>query len=320
METWLQQIDWVEKLKESWNAKSGDKQKEAIDQLETYAQSILDYWGVLEEEIAVLKKQLKKEETATLYQSKGTVYFKLDMFNEAISYFLKEELTGIDDELRHLYLGYAYLYVNEWVKAKDQFLYMMSFTKDTAILHDVYIGLACISCKQENFEQAIDYFEKARKWLTDNDDVVYNLGVCHFLNQSYEQAILYFYEAIELNGDDGEAYYYLGICLIEIGKRQAGFRAWGQAMPLLNSSDTLLALAYMLEWNGLFRQAIDCYRKLYGDKREIEKCLHGLAWNYGMLNKQELSRQYFNQLFELNPTHSLATQSFQWLQEAWVCK
>ena len=80
---------------------------------------------------------------------------------------------------------------------------------------------------------------------------MYNLGVCHFLNQSYEQAILYFYEAIELNGDDGEAYYYLGICLIEIGKRQAGFRAWGQAMPLLNSSDTLLALAYMLEWNRI---------------------------------------------------------------------
>ncbi|KGA99110.1 hypothetical protein AJ85_11575 [Alkalihalobacillus alcalophilus ATCC 27647 = CGMCC 1.3604] len=320
MDNWLlENVAWVEELQASWDNQPLSRQREQLAKLENLSNSILDYWVGIEEQLHYFKEHLKNDDEVYNYRSTGTTYFELEMFEKAREHLQLEKETGVKDELRLLYLAYSYLYCDQFIQAKDQFLYLLQLTKDHVIKHHTLFGLACMACKKSKYDEAIFFFEQTKEWLPEDDDVVYNLGICHFLNHSFAHAVRYFYEAIKRNDHDGEAYYFLGCCLIELGERQAGFRALGQALHLLHSTESLLGLAYILEWNGKHEAALDCYKKLHTDGRETEACLHGFAWNYGMLNKRELSLNYFKKLFQLNPTHPTGADSFKWLASIWVC-
>ncbi|KYG32890.1 tetratricopeptide repeat protein [Alkalihalobacillus trypoxylicola] len=320
MDQWLQQAEWIDHLSVNWKDISAVNQKKQVEKLEEFSQSIFDFWTEIEEQLYLLKDQLKPEAFPCDYRSKGTIYFQLDMFPQACEQLQLEKAVGEEEGLRILYLAYSFLYCQQLNKAKEHFLYALSFFKSdhhVEITHFCYIGLGCIMVKLEKYDEGIHFFEKANEWLTDNDDVVYNLGICHFLNQSYEHARFYFEKAIENNDQDGEAYYFLGCSLLQCDQRNEGFKAFGHAFHLLKSSEMIIALAYLLEWNGLFKEAIACYKKLLPYEKWKQHSLHGVAWNYGLLNHVDKSLEYFQQLFKVNPTHQAGKHSVEWLNHVW---
>ncbi len=57
------------------------------------------------------------------YHSAGTTYYRLEMFEEAAKALSIERAHGQKDELRLLYLAYAYLFNKQKIKASEQFLF-----------------------------------------------------------------------------------------------------------------------------------------------------------------------------------------------------
>ena len=89
-----------------------------IDYLEEIAGSLLDEWTEMDEKIALLRNEKQDLEQFLPYQSIGTVYYQLDMFDKAIESFEKERVFGIQEEMRQLYLGYSYLFSEQLTKGK----------------------------------------------------------------------------------------------------------------------------------------------------------------------------------------------------------
>ncbi len=145
-------------------------------------------------------------------------------------------------------------------------------------------------------DQAIASFERANT-LTANPDVVYNLGVCHYTVNNFAIAKDYFEQSLQFFSEDGEACYLLGCCEWELGYKERALEAWMMSLQLLHTPAALQSLAFVCEWHGYHLAAIHCYQRLKKLHSSQVDWLHGLAWNYALLDNVEEANRYFQELF-----------------------
>ncbi|WP_100407242.1 tetratricopeptide repeat protein [Bacillus solitudinis] len=317
MDKWLQSWDSLfEYTEQTWNMLSDTEQQEQLLQLESAAELLLDAWTDMDEKLALLKTKLAERTFQVSYHSIGTTYYQLEMFEHAAAILAKEHESGEKEELRLLYLAYSYLFMGKNEQARELFLYLIQATKAVMIKHFSYIGLGCFHVQAEKFDEAIDSFEHANL-LTTSQDVVYNLGICHYLNKSIHLAKAFFKEAIDLFPDDGEAYFFLGCCQWKLGEEEHAFLTWMECLQLLTAPYALQALAYVCEWHGHHYAAIHCYKRIQALGFSNIETLHGLAWNLALLDQRSEALAIFNKLIKMEPKNENVKKSISWLESVW---
>ncbi|ARK30342.1 tetratricopeptide repeat protein [Halalkalibacter krulwichiae] len=316
MNDWL--FTWQSIFKETekkWALLSKDEQDEQIKYLEEAAGTLLDTWTELDEKLNQLRVEVGNK-SSICYHSKGTLYYELEMFEHAIYELKREKTNGDKEELRRLYLGFAFLFANKFAEAKEMFLYLVHISRQTVIKHFAHVGLGCVLTKEERFDDAIASFEAAKE-LTSTVDVVYNLGICNFLKAAYPLAKDYFITYCEQIPEDGEALFYLGCCQWEEGDKDAAWASWTTSIHLLDSQQALLSLAYVCEWHGYHYAAIHCYKRIQEKHGNSIQVLHGFAWNYALLDDKENAFKFFREVYVLDPSNQGAKDSLNWLEKSW---
>ncbi|MGO4888082.1 tetratricopeptide repeat protein [Anaerobacillus sp. MEB173] len=323
MDKWLN--EWqsqFEHVKKQWK-KNNQINKTQLNKLIDDTEFVLETWMEMEDKIADLKEAVEEEETvprtklySKTYQSVGTVYFSIDMFERSIKEFEKDLLNGCGEPEIHLYLGYAYLYTRNYDKAKEHFLFLLQLPQSKREKHFAYVGLGLLYGQQQEVEQAIHFFEKALS-VTGNVDVVYNLGICYLLLQRPQLSLPYFKKVIELLPEDAEGYYFLGHCYMKIGEEAKAFEVWYTALQLIEYKDLLVTLAYEFEQYGHYLVAVHCYKRLLALGFNDIWVQHGIAWNYGLLDEKDKALDLFKNLLNREPYNQNLWISFLWLLSKW---
>ncbi|WP_088102179.1 tetratricopeptide repeat protein [Halalkalibacter urbisdiaboli] len=313
LESWERLYEYIDK---KWPYLPEKEQEVHIEHLEEVAESLLDAWTDMDEKLALLKTKLDERHPQIAYQSKGTTYYQLEMFQEATETLEQEQETGEKDELRRLYLAYSYLYIGAMNRAFEHFLYLIQTSQNVMIEHFSYVGLGCYYVQEEKYDEAIDAFEHANT-LTTSEDVVYNLGICHYVTKSFHVAKQYFSKAIQMLPEDGEAYFFLGCCHWKIGHEEQAFSTWMECLQLLNTPYALQALAYVCEWHGHHLAAVHCYKRMIAIGEKQVNVLHGLAWNLALLDMREDALRIFDEIVQIEPNYKQVHVSLQWLQSVW---
>lgn len=314
----MDDTQWLEVLKETekkWSLLSKSEQEEKLSYLEETAGMLLDQWIELDEKIQQLETKKDNHFLDTYYTSKGTTFFDIDMFAQAINTLKDEKPTGTEDEIRRLYLGFAYLYEDQFERAKEPFIYIVQVASHPLIKHFAYIGLGCINIRLDQIEEATVYFDKAYR-LTSTDDVVYNLGICYYSINMFSLASTFFETYVKNVPEDGEAFFFLGYCYWEEQLYDEAWSAWTTAIHLLNTTEALSALAYICEWHGHHQAAIHCYERVKEKHGTSLDVLHGLAWNMALVGNTDESIQLFRQALSQDSTNENLKKSLSWLSQS----
>lgn len=310
---WDSLFDYV---KANWKHLSEKERTAHVESLEQGRERLLSKWAEMDEKLALLEKDMDdffQQMKTFRYESKGTSFFDLGMFEEAVKQF-KQESKQSANEIIFLYLAFSQLYAEHWTGAKETFLFLLH-SHEESIVHFAYVGLGCLAVQEEQWDEAIAHFEKALT-LTNNVDVVYNLGMCHYLQSQPTMALAFFEDVIKAMPDDGETYYYIGRCYIANDDVEKAFNAWLTALQVVETKEILFTLAYDFEWIGMHHGAIHCYERLLSLGYDDTAVWHGLAWNIGLMDEREKAKELFTTLLEQSDDVNVLT-SYLWLLRTW---
>lgn len=317
MSDWLRSWHAIyQDAEKKWALMTATEQKKQLTYLEETAGVLIDQWTELDELLNHLRKEGEQLQSLIRYESLGTTYYQLEMFEQAASELALERAAGDQEELRYLYLGFAYLFSDQLQKAKEKFLFLIQISQSTYIKHFALVGLGCVHIRFERIGDAIEAFECANH-LTSTNDVVYNLGVCYFFNEAFHLAQPYFEEYVGRVSDDGEALFFLGCCQWHEGEKDAAWTSWLTSVHLLDSTSALFALAYVCEWHGHHQAAIHCYKRIQAKEDDKAKVLHGLAWNYALLEDKTKAITAFREALSVDPMNKQIKESLLWLSKNW---
>jgi len=93
-----------------------------------------------------------------------------------------------------------------------------SFVQFSAVTYDSMVGLGQIAATQGRTDEAVDYFQKAVKFLPNYSPAYDILGSVYFPRGDYARAAEYFKHAVRANPMDLGARFFLGSCWLKLGK------------------------------------------------------------------------------------------------------
>jgi len=204
-------------------------------------------------------------------------YFDLEMEEKAME-FIKastrelESILDINEQypLAYYKLGYHYKFSGNFIKAKLIWNKYLTLDKDelrlqevreelASIEDDVEIERGLIHLEKDEFQEAIDIFEKLAKKYDNFWELKYFLGASYKGMGDFENAIELFYEALDLNMNNLDVYNELGICLVSLGKTDEAIDIFTVAIENLGND-------YRLLYNrGLCYLQMREYNKAYDD-------------------------------------------------------
>jgi len=158
-----------------------------------------------------------------LYYQLGVSYQRLGNYNEAVSNYQKcieFDTTGhLDKSMVRFHLGECFLGLKEYDKAIE-YLKMAGDKEEDRGVAFLKIGL-CYEGKN-NFKEAIPYYNKALELGTvdaKTKSIIYSQRArSYFAIEEYERALESFQKAKELNPDECITFFNLGVCYKKLGK------------------------------------------------------------------------------------------------------
>ncbi|WP_059105141.1 hypothetical protein [Shouchella shacheensis] len=310
MHQWLN--EWQALYEHVWEKPYEKENSIHLETLEKMMGLMLDAWISMDEKFQTLVDRMEEEPQAVTYESAGTRLFQSERFEEAAEALASERATGQADTMRELYAGFACLYANKLERAREHFLFVLQAGRDVLLEHFAHIGLGLHAVLVHEMEAAISQFEQAKS-LTDNADVVYNLGVCYYVIHAHESAAYCFAEYAKEHREDTEALYFLGLSLMKAGRFEEGRGVWLKCAESLKETEALQALAHRSEWFGEHELACYCYEQMMFIAGQTQASLHGFAWNKALLGDERA----VNLLASLGETDPEAHVSWQLLANHW---
>ncbi|WP_202079968.1 tetratricopeptide repeat protein [Caldalkalibacillus salinus] len=269
-----------------------------------------------------LPKDTLTETNDSAEWTKGKALYDLLMFEHAVPYLEKTVQTQPDFEMAKLYLGHAYLAINETSKAKYYLQFLVDTTSKVELYHLAVHALACLEGSQENYEKALRYFEKMQvnqlkpEWI-----YVYfhNYGTTLYQLGKYDDCIDLYTKGYQTFQHDWKMPYMLGKVYMKKGDQEAGIAYWFEALQVEEHPSLLKDMAAYFEEKALHQMAAQCYDRLLKYKAHLQdrEAWFGLAWNYGLSQQQDKSRETFIKALSLFPDYIELQISYTWMLLFW---
>lgn len=287
------------------------------------------------------------------YFEKGTGYFELGMYNDAIEEFMKVIDIDKNNMQALLNIGWINLIENATDIAEAYFEKVLKIDKNNA---NALNGMAVVHLRKKNIKTSKKYFIKSVELdsKSKNAYFAYNsLGEIFLKENSIEDAMLNFEKAISINSEKIEAhlnlahlYHYLGIydqaniefesCLklkpynksITVSKlnnlaqkeisKQNLKEAEKIFKKILNYSPDEPTI-YNSFGNVLFKlnkikRAIIMYKQALTFQKDYDKSIYNLGVAYEKLNDYTKAKKYFNEVLNLKPKDKYALNQLGWLE------
>jgi len=169
---------------------------------------------------------------------------------------------------------------NELIKTGDQ------------LLHD------------NQFEEAVNCYEKALLIEADNPYVIHNMGTAFKSMGQIDKAILYYEKTINIDPNHFNAYYNMGVALQEKGKVDQAISAYKKAIEqkpdFLNALNNL-GNAYNA--SGRFQEAINTYKRILEIDSGYADALNNIGVAYQSMDMLEEAVSSYRQFLEIHPGH-----------------
>ncbi|KPK97633.1 MAG: hypothetical protein AMJ95_08100 [Omnitrophica WOR_2 bacterium SM23_72] len=136
----------------------------------------------------------------------------------------------------HMFKGSNYLMNRQFEEAIPEFQAALKMDPNP----DLYYYLGVCSYSLEQYEQAIDYLQKAAAEIKDDNEIYYNLGISHYALRQYPQAVGYLQKALEIDPQDADSYGVLGTCHLILGQKQLAKEELSKSIELFRKQGDYL--------------------------------------------------------------------------------
>lgn len=190
-----------------------------------------------------------------LFLNKNNRFDSAD-FEEALKYLKNAEELGMKSIIFKRDLAYAYLENDELTKAEEMYLEII----DTDAAADDYLNLAKIKEKEDDLDQAVEYYEAALDLNGSQSSLYLNLGNLYQDLDDYNSAVSIFNQGIENKEDFAPYYIGLGESYIELENYNEAETALNKAVEInKNSYYGYYLLAKVETEKGNLNQALNYY-------------------------------------------------------------
>lgn len=108
---------------------------------------------------------------------------------------------------------------------------------------DAYINMATVYLSQNNPETALRFLMKAKDLMppyhSNEETLLYNIGLCSYMLGSYPDAIIYYSQALEISPYFGEAAYALGLSYLKTGQKEKALMNITKARAIFSKNGQL---------------------------------------------------------------------------------
>jgi tetratricopeptide (TPR) repeat protein len=259
----------------------------------------------------LLKQSINSSEQMRLFLAlssieKLEVYQREKMREKTIEIFLKnEELRKEFDfsEDNFFLIGISLLNSNNYNDAINYFNRIININKDNE-----YAWLWKGNClfKMRQYEEAIDCYNKAIEINSNNENAWLWKGYCLSDMRQYEGAIDCFNKAIELNKDNEYAWFWKGKCLSDMGQYEEAIDCLNKTIELnKDNEDAWFWKGGCLSDRGQNKEAIDCLNKAIELNSKNEDAWFWKGKCLSEMRQYEEAIDCFNNVIELDPKYSI---------------
>ncbi len=170
-------------------------------------------------------------------------------------------------------------------------------------LQQIY-GLALAAHEQEEFDRAVEFYERILDHYPDADLVLYNQGLALYQLGRFAEAAVVFARAAEIRDDDADTWFNLGLALKQGQQYSEAHRAYERALKLApDDADILFNLANCCREGGSPEQAAAYYDQLLNIEPEHVSGLNNFAYLCHQLGEYGRAEEFYNRVLNLRPDH-----------------
>ncbi|HEU4963707.1 MAG TPA: tetratricopeptide repeat protein [Bacilli bacterium] len=210
---------------------------------------------------------------------RGMGYFDLLMYREAMEQF--KRVIDIDGRfmIARLYLAFGYVAQEEFEQAVYQLSRIELEEEDAFLKATVFATYGHVYAAQEQYGQALQYFETVADLMPDYRDVQFNLGCCQYNLGNISSALTHFQRALIHDGEDWEAHRLCALIWEQMGHRDRAYRHMNRAYDINGAQEqVLLEFAHLSELMGEREQARALYNKTLRYFPNCATAWGGLGW------------------------------------------
>ena len=220
---------------------------------------------------------LSNEDLYIVYANLGNIYFSLDDFDRAKTYYELSINLNKKNEKVYFNLGTAYLKLDDLVKSKENFTSAISLNSNYT---NAYINLGIVNKKLDLLDESIKCFEKAIDTNMNESEIYYNYANTLLKLEQYNLGLSLFYKALSLNCKDKYKVFY-SIGLVHQYKNQfnKAIEAFNKSIELKNDyADAHFAKATILLQSGNFEEGWKEYEYRWDANNELQRPEYKVKW------------------------------------------
>lgn len=193
----------------------------------------------------------KDEDRYKLHHLRGSAYYRLEKFNEAVTDFTAAIRLKNSDWTDYSQLGIAYFNLNRYDEAIQALLRALAIKPGhnvtTEFLGKSYFkkGVAALAAKQ--YDQSLDLFRKARENNPKDGYIYYNLAETYLFQKNYAEAERALNQALENLPRSAEVFQRMGLVYEKQKKLDLSLQAYQRAYELNPSPGLKEAIDRVIE-------------------------------------------------------------------------
>lgn len=164
-----------------------------------------------------------------LYYKGDEMYYN-KRFTEALNYFTKAFSIEKNYDCAN-YIGCCHLQLGDLDKARDMFENIIRQTAiDEIEWARPFIGLAQVCIKKGNYDEALNYLEKAKAIDSNGADLYFYYGILYKSQKRYQDAIKANLQSLEIDEKQHDVYLNLSDCYYHINEYNKALQCCEKAM------------------------------------------------------------------------------------------
>jgi len=181
------------------------------------------------------------------------------------------------------------------------------YAKEYTDAQKLYYSRGIIELWQENWADALTYFQKATAKNPQRTDAWLNIGYCYGNLGRHQDAVESYKQAIRIKPDFAEAHYNLGNAYYELGRYQDAIEAYKQAIRTkLDYAEAYYNLGVSCGELGRYQEAIEAYKQAIRIKPDLAEAHSNLGVAYGELGRYQEAIEAYKQAIRIKPDYTEA--------------
>ena len=216
-------------------------------------------------------------------------------------------LKQIDLSFEYFKEGNDFIEKNQYNKALDSFQKAIKINPDS---DKIFFQIGFVFSNLKKHKEAIKSYQKAIEIKPDKDAAYYNMGIAYSNLKQYKEAIISYQKAIEIRPEKDAAYYNMGIAYDNLKQYKEAIKSYQKAIEIKPDKDE----AYYnmgIAFSNLkqYEKAIKSYQRAVELKPDNDSIYNGLGLVFLKVNKTDNAFEAFHKGLEINPENKYTNLS-----------